>query len=88
MLCVCIIIMLASWCSEIRSVEHGLALVPRQEAGDFVYVPASWGHSALNLETTIGIAIGIHQGSPRGLRILKITVVSLRLVAPAYNCIF
>lgn len=29
-----------------------------QEAGDFVYVPAGWGHTALNLEDSIGIAIG------------------------------
>ena len=29
-----------------------------QEAGDFVYVPAAWGHTALNLEDSIGIAIG------------------------------
>ena len=29
-----------------------------QEAGDFVYVPQMWGHSAVNLETTIGVAVG------------------------------
>ena len=29
-----------------------------QEAGDFVYVPSGWGHAALNLEDSIGIAIG------------------------------
>jgi hypothetical protein len=29
-----------------------------QEAGDFVYVPSAWGHTALNLEDSIGIAMG------------------------------
>ena len=29
-----------------------------QEASDFVYVPNGWGHSAVNLEASVGIAIG------------------------------
>ena len=29
-----------------------------QRSGDLLYVPARWGHSALNLRPTVGVAIG------------------------------
>ena len=42
--------------SKLPAEEQPITCV--QEAGDFVYVPAAWGHTALNLEDSIGIAIG------------------------------